>query len=902
MNRKIRLLIIISILMLISSLIYPLTTKTDAAFSQDIEKWIMCSIENGDKVLKAKSSDWIPYLMYSKSAIGEYEKEGAMYNRILELSGYGAGKNPSLKKSPFDVMLFSGLRFSSYRGEFKYYDVQPCVDDEQSLSMAGNFGQFYEKRKETLASYSEVTSSTDIRAKTFNESLLTSIWKGAGDMVGNFFMTLAKFILSIVLAVLHFSLSDISTEFGLGEQFQQETFTKLYEGFFTPLVVIMFVFTGIYIFHQGIVKRQIREAVVGGLGKTLICFVVAIFLATNTQYISVPNKVAVTGQALLISAMNKGYDDGGNGDADLCNTEVGFSKATDITSPNYLDEIGRGMQSVIGCRMWSEFLLKPFIAGQFGTEYKDLDKLDNVNHKWVGEPKVDIGGQEFTNWGLMYVSVMTDKHKPLDGIDSPPVGTMNKDYYRIIDALSNYDEDFYLNDNKFDVDGVEKTEADSIKVDNEEDIDYDHGYPVPQNNDPLKEWSYFVGNHNSNKIKYALVACIFAVVGSIAPLVFGFASLVYGLGVTFLMLFAPVFLLLGCWGGRGNSILMKYWHTLISTVFKRIVAGGLLFISILLVTSVMSLVNEIGYFTSIIFMCIVTYLLTKNKDELISKLSHIGGVSDDAISTENMNKVGNTAKGAVRTAGVVGAGAVAGSIASKKAGGSAFKGGFNGAAQVMKDKAYMTPAGRQAHIVYDMKTKEKDKSKGKGDRCALCGVSLAEDTEVWVDQYGNYVCEDCASADGFDGYESVIKDNIKDESVSMSESVSYVKKDGATGDNKSDYEKVSHIDYSDLMNIGYYDKDSMTEESANKAKEKLNDTRRIIKEELKDNKPIRKLYVPDPLKAYINIPYLTDVAANGDTEEVKKILLEACDSLDTDINNKVKKENKDGGNTEETQE
>ena len=68
--------------------------------------------------------------MASKSVTGESDNaKTSMYNRLLNTAGYNVGSDYA--SNPFDKFGLAGLKFSSYTGEWKYYDIN-LVNQEKN--------------------------------------------------------------------------------------------------------------------------------------------------------------------------------------------------------------------------------------------------------------------------------------------------------------------------------------------------------------------------------------------------------------------------------------------------------------------------------------------------------------------------------------------------------------------------------------------------------------------------------------------------------------------------------------------------------------------------------------------------------------------------------------------------
>ena len=140
---------------------------------------------------------------------------------------------------------------------------------------------------------------------------------------------------------------------------------------------------------------------------------------------------------------------------------------------------------------------------------------------------------------------------------------------------------------------------------------------------PLKQWDYWVGNHQGHRLGYSLILIFMTILGSIGPLAFALLTSVYSLGLTILCMLAPAFLIFGAWGGKGNSILMQYLGSIVATFMKKIVCSVLLVLSIIISTATIQMLNEVGFMKALLFMMICTFALYKNKDKVLEKISQI---------------------------------------------------------------------------------------------------------------------------------------------------------------------------------------------------------------------------------------------------------------------------------------
>ena len=436
---KIWLLLIVSFL----SLTISITNNIVSVSHADIHSWLLCEgpwgDENNKKLVKnlyqAGNTELIPYLLSSKASLATSETDNNPFNKVLEMGGYKFGsENKSKSKSPFDEFGFRGIQYSSYIGEWKYYNIDACKTNKEN-TVSGDYGEYYNGRLDPLTTYAERFSSTDPRVQQLeNNKYILSL----KTMLSNIFLNINKFFISIGLALIGLTFSDISDVLGITNDFTQSTFKSLYSNFFVPLEYLMFLLSALYVFWHGIIKREYRQSLINGLLKPILVLFISTVFILYPNATTLPNKIVTLGQTVVISSL--GHSVTSKSSDDICASSDGLEKLSE--SKDLLNSAGDSMRSILGCRMWKEFVFKPWVKGQWNTDdYKKLNKLDNINSKWVKEPKVKLGEREITNWAVYQLSIQSGLHIPTDGEWSSYVNGLDKDWYRIVDALSNYDEE-----------------------------------------------------------------------------------------------------------------------------------------------------------------------------------------------------------------------------------------------------------------------------------------------------------------------------------------------------------------------------------------------------------------------------------------------------------------------------
>ena len=1031
----------------------------------------------GEDVAQATFTDYLPYLLDSKSSVAHTEAKGKnIYNTLMSLGGFKFGDaQDATKPSPFDMFGFSGIEFSSYLGEWKYHAVRVCSKDRQEQGgISTDYGEFYKNRKDPQASYSERISSKDPRVTQHRRGFFSKFFTAFLDVIANIILNISKLIISLVITLIALTFKDLIGIMGLDANFTESIFTKLYNGLYVPLVVLMFVLTACYIGYYGLVKREYRQALVNGLGKTLLSFVLAAILITNIKLIKVPNQAATLVQALIVDTLSKSVVPQ---EDELCATSVG-SKGGKFD----LEKAGDYMSSVIGCKMWAEYTFKPWVKAQWGKDYKDLAKLENVNEDWVGKPTVKMNNNSIENWGLFQLSIQSGYHHPVDNVYSPAVGGIDKDWYRIVDAVSNYKEkertdsggsnvaprgiigdgsygtsssggddssgggyagssdwldestsagklarevykylteekglssaaaigmlvniesesefnpkaveagsqngfglfqfsdgtktsffnkldgkdpndwkvqvdyvlnsefstrdfekyvaknqntygvetkirtveDFYNTDDPLDamkafvigyerpneapelnhihsrrIPNVEKATAVFLEKDKKGDIsklgisssgssgsfassgggipaDWDdsdrrlkgtHTIYEQDVTDPLPEWDYWVGNFAGERVGYALLSLVLAILGTIAPLVFAVLSASYTIGITLLTIVAPIFLLLGCWGGRGSSILTQYLGTILVTMAKKVMASFMLVISIIISSSIMGMISDLGVVTSVMFLFIVSFTLIKNREKLLGMVASIN------VGQMNFSGFKQGVKRAFGAPTKLASNAVVAGATTKRNGGSFLQGAKVGAGSVVRNQLYRTETGRRA-IAHVNSVKGDNSFKNEYKFCMTCGTKIKEGDIAFIDEAGNYHCENCAALQNFNNMTEIHTPPKDDETIDFTPIGTDASNFKRTTEGELIYTGVSQPNYYHTRNVMYSGTDELNEvgisslvtnsmESYTKdilrLKERMSETGRPVK--------FKDLVLPDAIREYVNAHQLSQFLENND--------------------------------------
>lgn len=786
MKKKVRqrFLTIMVVLTLILGLLPIISPETNLRANADNNPatWMLCNTDDGKKIYNAATTDAIPYSLRSKSNMTKSDPIDGFMNQILGVSGFNFAEvnksilgrdvinkekakdeaenkpaektennsnNSAPKVTPFDRFGMSGLHWSSYSGEWKYYQVDGCADGNEVSPT--EFGKFYKDRKEPKASFNETATSKDPRVIQYNKGTFFSWLNTFNNMVTNGLFNISKLIVTVTIALVGLSFSDVTTTIGLGSSNGSNglvgLFTNLYTGLFTPLIVLAFLLTAVYIIYYGLIKRQIRQALISGLGQSLACMFLALVIGGAPSFwIPLPNRAATLGQALVISSLGSSTH---KGDV-LCQTSVGSidtskigGNSSDKVNNLEMDKIGAEMRSTLGCRMWKEFLLKPWARGQFGVEYDDLTvagvegaKLQNINSEWTKTADVPLGGGIIEhNLALFQLSTQSEAHAQVSsetGAVTDPdtnvvreVDGVSSDWWRVVDILSNYDEQ-----------KVTTTPAGGGK-----EVEADERV----NSSALEPWQSWIGNRQLERYNIAFLSVIFGGIGSIGPLVFGVLTAIYSVGVTLLMAVSPLFLLMGCWAGQGQVFFRGWAASLLSTMLKKIVSAALLLISLSITIAGMELISAIGWIKAFLLLGLMTYIMIKNKKTILDLFSRVdlgGKLRPDTMFTSFMKEKTRW----VDEAGLIGQSALVGAVQAKKQGMKLSSGAKVAAGHQMRNTLRKTTMGRA------MSTQMSKTSVGP-ITCTYCDKVINDGLasySYYLDENQNVICAQCAMDMGFE--------------------------------------------------------------------------------------------------------------------------------------------------------
>lgn len=771
-------------------------------------RFLMCDVfpEPADKIYQYTNTTDLNFMIRSKSALTggvdgitnglnwflEATNPGGFNNINSNIIGYNVTEatelenpvdteksaedrfNKGAQVNPFDRFGVAGLKFTGYMGEWKHIVVNACAENPQAHDP--KTGLFYEDRLVPRSVWEDVKISADPRSQVFSPHL-PPLYGGFLNVLANVILTMAKTVVVLTVSFVSIAFSNVLVTFGLEELLAGENgglIGAMFNSVFMPFIIPVFALVGISIIAKA-VKGMVRKAFTTAL-RGIVMFFAALLIAFSPGWlISLPNNFAVVVQAALLSATNTGLAGGGG----MCATSIGSFKGNlidgEVSSDGAVDDIigteniiesaSANIRSSIGCQMWQMFLFKPWVKGQFGTDWNELWgngktpdwapsgsaelKNDPENKEMVGDPSVPMGGGAFiNNWALFQISTQTDVHSPIgnEGEPSKYTSGVSNDWWRIVDVLSNYKE-MVVKENAVNEDG--------------EDIVMDIHKPSDKIS-VLSQWDTWIGGNMMERIWISFSALIIAIIGSAPIMFFAFLSAMFAIGATIAISFAPIVLLVGAMSESGWQVFRGWVDLVVKSTAYRVVAGVLMVISVLLTSAALKMMEDVSWENGVLFLIVATVSVIKAKDvafRAVASMQTAGysmTTSGQRVHDLTRGFVKKTVQNPISSSGKA-AGTLAGAaVASKMNGGTITQGLGYGFKKEIENIKYRNMRFRGAATQYEQTKQNRggDKNYIKEQKYCHgdgCGQRLDDnDTSLGMnvfsgarDASGHYYCERC---------------------------------------------------------------------------------------------------------------------------------------------------------------
>lgn len=395
---------------------------------------------------------------------------------------------------------------------------------------------------------------------------------------------------------------------------------------YMPLLVIAVTIAAGWILYIGIVKRRIREALIGTIWILLSVIIGLAFLLNPSLLAKAPLSVSNVISTCVIGAFNGNNCMNNSSTGDGIDSDVNSSKNICRSSVNgaTIAESMMMTTNAITCSIWKAFVLEPYAQISFGMSFEDLDTKSGAINSTV--TAAGMTGDQFCVdlYSQKSYTQMEGKTLELKGGNSV-CNILAYQMYLQVDAKS----------------GSETPPANGTMDDRWYKV-----VAVAAANDAV--WSHWSGGTSSgiNKIMLSLLAVITSALGSFIIIVTSVFALVYYIAAVMLMAFAPVFLLIGIHPGRGKKIMFGWFEKVISNILKYFVSAVFLVTTLVIYGGILSSATNMGLI--LMFVIIITMALFLYRQELMNLLgrANMGG---EQLSGALSTSLGNMAQGVGRS-------------------------------------------------------------------------------------------------------------------------------------------------------------------------------------------------------------------------------------------------------------
>ena len=442
----------------------------------------------------------------------------------------------------------------------------------------------------------------------------------------------------------------------------KEMNNRLYLPFLMPIVMIGALWMG----WQGLVLRrssQATQAAVWMIAATCAGFV---FLGNPKGIAEATNDVVVTVQTTIIGTVASVGTPEGEGPCTLSG------------------DVERKSARVIRCSLWYTFLFVPWSEGQFGAANGNLTVKGFYAREdgqlWVpynsgNAPKIgngkslwNISGDTGDGSGIpiewLQLDTLTWNHDEVINGDTSSRDAKTNQWYAITQRLAKSTEG----------NGVPPPPNTPESGGNLLD------YEVPEDaiiTPGAEEWS---GANVTHRFQVAILALVAMIAGAGPVMFLSLILLVQEVGFIFLLLFAPIFLLLGVHPGAGRRMLLNWFEQILNLSLKRIGNAAILAVLMALIGSVVS--SGATWFLQVFMIICVSAASLVFRKRIIDSMSRVnlGGAGGDfsqqatgalrRVTNQTVNQASNTAStlagggGGGGLLGTVVGGAIAGAGAS----------------------------------------------------------------------------------------------------------------------------------------------------------------------------------------------------------------------------------------------
>lgn len=448
---------------------------------------------------------------------------------------------------------------------------------------------------------------------------------------------------------------------------------------FIPLSMMAALIAGIWLLIRGMIKGQIRDALMGAVW-AVMAFIIGFMLLMHPAMIArapmTANNVIAT---CLLSALN-----GENCLSGQATGEVSSFVGPECNSSANVDITERAQMQVnaLSCGIWRTFVLDQWARGQFGRSYHELYTMNPPpgGTIWEGTPEgyadlycVSMG----TSAPASFRRNQSGNNRRLDINMGEPI--CNIALYQLHIMAGHRDN----------VNSNEEHEAFPRTWRNGDRRFFNIIGPAASDVNMWTSWAPTAGG-GFGRLGTGFVAGLSVIIAGISLMIFSLHGHVFNITGTILMVFAPLFFLCAIHPGRGKKMFLGWLEMVISSILKYMASALFVIIALMLYSAVLQNTTGFGSFVGILVMVLVMFAYRKEIVNMMGKVSMGGEQFSNAIG-DRAGKMG-------KALGRGGAAIAGGAIGSKLAGGTLRSGAMG---SLRRDLARGSGVGGQAFRTFN---------------------------------------------------------------------------------------------------------------------------------------------------------------------------------------------------------
>lgn len=373
----------------------------------------------------------------------------------------------------------------------------------------------------------------DTRNDLSSESFLSLLvpMDSVSTTIANLGLAGASFLTRVSNTVINLTFSPVFETLGI-DKVVVKLIKEFRDSIFFPLLALMVAVTGIMALWSAGKNRDYKRQFTAILIMTGV-IMSGVFLMYKPEMTlkmvdEVPAEIekAIMGTIFTV----------GNGTGDQLCTSTGTvkgekSKGLDGKTLNYNPN---DSARTLMCENWRAFAFNPWVYGQWGTDFSNLDNKDmnNTNDELVGEGSVKMGGgKTVKNWALYQLDVMSSGTASKTDPDRP-TGRTDKNIYRIVDMQA--------------------------------------GPNNGEGTDP-RYFESWAGTDWGERLVIGLFSPIVALFGAITVIVYSITKIQIAFATVIMLIFLPIIFLFGIHPRMGLMKLKGYVGTILGLMAQRVV-------------------------------------------------------------------------------------------------------------------------------------------------------------------------------------------------------------------------------------------------------------------------------------------------------------------------------------------